>query len=378
MQASMRRKRNHISQIKDDSGAWVNPETDLSKIFVQDFKKRFTPSFTPGPQSMNNLLDIIAPCISTEMNLKLVAPVSEDEISGAIFSIGSLKAPSPDGLHALFFQKYWNEVKPFVTNVIHDFFINCTSLHDINKTNIALIPKVEIPETVANFRPISLCNVIYKVISKIIVNRLRPILLNCISQNQGAFAPGRSIIDNILIAHELFSDFNRKKGHLGAMAVKLHLEKAYDFLDWNYIKAVLSKFGFCGTWINLIMECITSVSFSVLVNGKPEGNFKPLRGIRQGDPLSPYIFILCMEPLIRTFNVASQRTKHHIGLLSSPHGLRISNLMFADDCLIFGKASKVGARRILKILDDFSVASGQKINFHKSSLYFSNNVSYRD
>lgn len=126
------------------------------------------------------------------------------------------------------------------------------------------------------------------------------------------------------------------------------------------------------------MNCITTASFSILLNGKPSGNILPKRGIRQGDPLSPYIFILCMEPLIRHLNVLALKSKTHVGLLSSPLGFRISNLMFADDCLIFGKASCSAARRISKVLDDFAKASGQKINFHKSSVYFSKKVTSND
>jgi hypothetical protein len=106
-------------------------------------------------------------------------------------------------------------------------------------------------------------------------------------------------MDNILIAHEIFSDFQRKRGKIGAMAIKLDLGKAFDFLNWDYIKACLTKFGFDPHWTNLAMECITSSSFSIMLNGRPEGYFYSSRGIRQGDPLSPYIFILCMEPLIR-------------------------------------------------------------------------------
>lgn len=255
-----------------------------------------------------------------------------------------------------------------------DFFQHKSSLSIINHTHIALIPKSENPEMVTHFRPISLCNVSYKIISKILVNRLRPLLAKCISQNQGAFAPGKSIFDNILIAHELFSNFGKKKGRRGDMAIKLDLEKAYDFLHWDYIKHCLAQFGFANNWIDLIMECITSVQFSLLINGKPQPPFKPLRGLRQGDPLSPYIFILCMEPLIRKLNMLASNTRNQVGILSSPCGIRVSNLMFADDCLIFSKANTTAARHILKTLDSFSKASGEQINYHKSTIYFSNNV----
>ncbi|KAL6145048.1 hypothetical protein ACLB2K_055736 [Fragaria x ananassa] len=296
------------------------------------------------------------------------------KILEAVKSIGPLKAPGPDGLHAIFYQKHWEEVKQVMIPLIKNFFMNNFDLKDLNHTNIALIPKVERPVLVSHFRPISLCNVSYKIITKIIVKRLRILLEKCISKNQGAFAPGRVIQDNILIAHELFSDFQRKKKSQGYMAVKLDLEKAYDFLNWRYIKACLTKFGFCDNWINMVLNCISSVSFSVIINGKPEGWFKPSRGIRQGDPLSPYIFILCMEPLIREFNKLADKPRNQVGIVSAPRGPRISNLVFADDCLIFAKATRRGARNILKTLSDFATASGQKINFHKSSLYFSPNV----
>lgn len=150
--------------------------------------------------------------------------------------------------------------------------------------------------------------------------RSRPLLDKCISKNQGAYAPGRSIYDNILIAHELFSNFNKKKASLGCMAIKLDLEKAYDFLNWNYIRTCLIAFGFSEHWIKLIMQCISSVSFSVLINGSAEGFFTPSRGIRQGDPLSPYIFILCMEPFIRHLNDLCLKPKSQVGILSSSSG----------------------------------------------------------
>ncbi|XP_062028542.1 uncharacterized protein LOC133744454 [Rosa rugosa] len=301
--------------------------------------------------------------------------VTKEEIYNAVHSIGILKAPGPDGLHASFYQNCWDEVKGTLIPMIEQVFSNSNSIHLINHTNIALIPKVDNPDKVNDFRPISLCNVSYKIITKILIKRLRPLLHKCISRNQGAFAPGRAIQDNILIAHELFSDFHRRKEKRGAMAVKLDLEKAYDYINWSYLQLCLQKFGFNDSWIHLIMHCISSVSFSILVNSEAQGWFKPSRGIRQGDPLSLYLFILAMEPFIRHLNALAQNCKSQVGILSSPLGFRISNLMFADDFLIFAKCTTKGARAIADILTKFSNASGQRINYHKSSLYFSSGVS---
>lgn len=154
---------------------------------------------------------------------------------------------------------------------------------------------------------------------------------------------------------------------MGAMALKLDLEKAYDLLDWNYIRACLIKFGFNANWCDRIMNCISTTSFSILLNGNPKGFFPPSRGIRQGDPLSPYLFIICIEPFIRHLNKLTESTRTQVGLLSSPPGYRISNLVFANDCLIFAKAMPAASRKVLDVL----VASGLLINFHKSTIYFS-------
>lgn len=122
------------------------------------------------------------------------------------------------------------------------------------------------------------------------------------------------------------------------------------------------------------MECISSLNFSIVINGTAQAPFKPSRGLRQGDPLSPYIVILSMKPLIRNLNQLASRTKNQVGIPSSPHGLRIANLMFADDCLIFGTTSPTAAKNILRTHNDFSNVSGQHISYHKSTLYFSGNV----
>ncbi|KAI5312444.1 hypothetical protein L3X38_041617 [Prunus dulcis] len=155
------------------------------------------------------------------------------------------------------------------------------------------------------------------------------------------------------------------------MALKLDLVKAYDLLDWNYIRACFIKFGSNANWCDRIMNSISTASFSILLNGNPKGFFAPSRGIRQGDPLSPYLFIICIEPFIRHLNKLTESTRTQVGLLSSPHGYRISNLVFADDCLIFAKATPAASRKVLDVLAAFAKAFGLRINFHKSTIYFS-------
>lgn len=148
-----------------------------------------------------------------------------------------------------------------------------------------------------NYRPMNLCNLVYKVISKIIVASIRPYLSNLVSLVQTSFVPSRRGIDNVFIAQELFYALDNKKGRADFMAIKLDLEKAYDRLEWSFIHRVLQAFQFPLKILKIIMNCITSPNTTILVNGDALEHFEPTRDIRQGDPLSSYILILCMEYL---------------------------------------------------------------------------------
>ncbi|XP_056841665.1 uncharacterized protein LOC130494863 [Raphanus sativus] len=160
------------------------------------------------------------------------------------------------------------------------------------------------------FRPISLCNVSYKIISKVLCQRLKKVLPGLISEIQSSFVAGRQISDNIMIAQEMFHALRTKpSGRNKRMAIKTDMSKAYDRMEWSFIEAVMRKMGFSETWITWIMRCITSVQYRVLMNGQPRGNIIPGRGLRQGDPLSPFIFILCTEALVSFLNHAENQGK---------------------------------------------------------------------
>jgi len=167
----------------------------------------------------------------------------------------------------------------------------------LNDTFITLIPKVPNPQWVSQFRPIGLCNVAYKLITKCIVNRLKRVLPELISPIQSSFVPGRQITDNVIVMQEILHSMWCKIGTKGWMAIKLDLEKSYDRLRWDFIHETLNKMKLSSLLVAVIMNCISSCSLSILWNGEPTKFFNPSRGIRQGDPLSPYLFVACMERL---------------------------------------------------------------------------------
>ena len=158
-------------------------------------------------------------------------PLSSKEIKSTLFSMGSLKAPGPDGLHALFFQSQWNVVGESVCSLVSSIFHNPEEIKLVNQTHISLIPKIEHPELVKHFRPISLCNVIYKLVTKIVANRFKRIMPTIIAPTQCGFIHGRTGSNNIIIAQEVIHKMRQMKGQKGFMAIKIDMEKAYDKLD---------------------------------------------------------------------------------------------------------------------------------------------------
>jgi hypothetical protein len=161
---------------------------------------------------------------------------------------------------------------------------------------------------------------------------------------------------------------------VGYMGVKLDMTKAYDRVEWRFLEAVMIKMGFADRWVNLVMKCVTTVSYSVVVNGNPLGDIKPSRGIRQGDPISPYLFLICAEGLSALIKRAEQAGIIS-GVPTSPKGPKISHLFFADESILFCKSNSVEWRRLMRILGRYEQVSGQKVNIQKTSVFFSHNTS---
>ena len=217
-------------------------------------------------------------------------------------------------------------------------------------------------------------NVVSRIISKVLANRLKSILPNVISDSQSAFVPGRIITDNTTVAFEMFHRMrNRTKGRKGHMAVKLDINKAYDRVEWEFLQRIMQKIGLPDQWVNLAMETVRTASYSTLINGEPRGFFTPTSGIKQGDPLSPYLFLLCAEGLSSLIRraVDSQLLK---GVMSCQGGVRVSHLLFTDDSLLFCEATIEECRNLLNILAMYERASGQAINRQKTTLFFSPNT----
>ena len=235
-----------------------------------------------------------------------------------------------------------------------------------NATHLALLPKEKRPSSFSRFRPISLCNSSYKILTKIIATRLKPILPSIISENQGGFLANRQISDSILLVQEAIhsSQARKEKGFI----LKLDLANAFDHVRHSFLLVVLKKMGFAPSFINLVQACISIPWISPLINGRSGPSFQSSRGLCQGCPLSPYLFILMAESFSRALD-HKRRTGLITGIKFGNGVKNINHSQFADDTLLMGGASNIIARRFKTLLDRYMCYSGGMINFLKSCIY---------
>lgn len=364
--ASLRRKRNHINHLRGTGNIWL--EGDALKPLILDY---FQNIFTTEGSTEEDLTSIIEPRITNTQNALLTAPFVVEEIRTAVFAMAPNKAPGPDGMTPSFYQNFWTLLDSDVTNFIMECLNSDHFPDNLNDATIVLIPKKAAPKEVTDLRPIALCNVVYKIIANVLANRMKKILDDTITETQSAFVPGRLITDNMLIAAEVGHFLhNKRSGITGWTGLKLDMVKAYDRMEWPFLERMLRKLGFAETIVKKIMLCVTTGKYNILINGELAGPVIPTRGLRQGDPLSPYLFIMCAEGL----SCLLSETERNGGM----HGCRvaraappITHLFFTDDSLLFFKANKEEAEAVKECLRKYDRVS---IEYCKSLLNLSRNV----
>ncbi|GJW82711.1 RNA-directed DNA polymerase, eukaryota [Tanacetum coccineum] len=305
--------------------------------------------------------------LNIKLSRDLERDVNSDEIKNVVWDCSSYKSPGPDGFTFDFFKKYWSIVGNDVVNAVKDFFSSSTFPNGCNPSFIALIPKVLDAKHLNDFRPISLVGCQYKIIGKILANRLSLVIDDIISHEQSAFVKGRQIMDGPIILNEVISWCKSKKEQ--SLLFKVDFQKAFDSVRWDHLDDILGKFGFGNTWRGWIKGCLSSSKASVFVNGSPTDEFTFHRGLRQGDPLSPFLFILVMESLHVSFQRLIDRGMFTPVTVGNDNTVPISHLFYADDAMFIVKWMCENVNVLMLILHRFFLVSGLKINVQKSSIF---------
>jgi hypothetical protein len=325
---------------------------------------------------INEVLTKVEPRITPEINASLRADYTVDKIKEALDSIGDLKAPGPDGMPAIFFTKIWRTVGDKVQEEALGVINGGEIPEGWNDATVVLIPKVKDPQRLKDLRPISLCNMLYKIISNVLANRLKVFLHDIISPNQSAFVPGRLITDNVLVANEMTHYLqNKRRGEEGCCALKLDMSKAYDRVEWDFVETMLRQLGFDDALVEILMRCVRSVKYRIKINGELTQVITPQRGLHQGDPLSPYLFLICAE--VSSLLHHAERNDLIQGIRICNGAPSVSHLLFADDSLILMKATSSNASCFSDVLELYEACFGQQINKEKSSIMFSKNTKVR-
>ncbi|XVE89968.1 hypothetical protein DITRI_Ditri20bG0039100 [Diplodiscus trichospermus] len=298
--------------------------------------------------------------------VELERPFTDKEAWDALQGCDGNKAPGPaDGFNLNFIKRHWTLIKDEMMQIMRVFYDTGCFDCRLNASFIALIPKCDSPSSLNQYRPISLVSSLYKILAKVLANRLRLVIGEVVDDNQFSFMKGSQILDCSLIANEVIEVM--KRGAIGEVLLKVDFEKAYDIVSWSFLDLLLDKIGFGVRWRGWIMQCISTVSLSVLVNGVATRQFQTHRGLRQGCSLSPFLFNIIVEGLGVLLHKAVTISLFR-GVSFGEGDQVVSHLQFTDDSLIFCEPEEYQIQNVKRVLRCFQVISGLKINFSKSRL----------
>ncbi|XP_021991610.1 uncharacterized protein LOC110888390 [Helianthus annuus] len=339
-----RRAANAIPGLMMD-GVWVSKPPIVKREVLRFYTNLFKKEFNSRPGLLcDNLKQVLEDAITG-----LIAPFSREEVKAAAFDCGADKAPGPDGFNFRFIMHFWKYLEDDFMKLFEDFFHTGSISEECSTSFITLIAKTKTPVGLKDYRPINLIGIISKLISKVLAARMKEVIGKVISVSQSAFLKERYILDGPLILNEIIGWVKRNKKR--AFFLKIDFEKAYD-----------------NKWCSWVKGVIGSAHSAVLVNGSPTFEFQCQKGLRQGDPLSPFLFLIVMEALDRMLSKAVG-----LGLLEGVNladgGIVVSHMLYADDALILGNWSKENLENTSRLLRIFYLCSGLKINFHKSVIY---------
>lgn len=266
-----RSQRKQIVELQAISGNRITDTESIQREIV-DFYKSLIGTASQTLFAIDKMVMCNGAKLTQQQRIELCRDVTTEEIYEGLCSIGDDKAPGVDAYNAFFFKKAWPTVKDEVMEAAMDFFKSGKLYRAINCTAITLEPKVSKPKTVKEFSPIACCTVLYKLISKVLAARIQGVIGTVINEAQAGFIPGRKIADNIILAHELVNAYTRKNVSTRCM-IKIDLQKAYDSVEWHYMKQVMEELGFPQLFISWVMECVQTVNYSIAVNGEPTKPF---------------------------------------------------------------------------------------------------------
>ena len=358
---------NSIRSFSLPSGALITDPLAMGLHAVSHFQALLSPAVLPESiSSLQWFQSLIQHRCQVSQAQSTITLPDAAEITKVIMKLNANKAPGPDGLTSGFFKSAWNLLGAETVNAIKSFFSAAFLPSAANSTILTLVPKRPGASAIGDFRPISCCNTLYKAISKLLVHCLKPLLPDLILPNQTAFVQGRLLVENTVLAAEIVHGYHRNRG-AKRIAIKVDIAKAFDTISWNFIFTCLTSMGIPTLYIRWLEACVCTASFSVGYNGTVQGYFKSKRGLRQGDPLSPYLFVVAMNCLSTLLNNAA--TEGRFGYHQNCEDSKLTHLCFADDLLIFTKGDKQSVKGVLEVLNEFERHSGLGVSLSKNCFF---------